>query len=158
VVRHRPAARIVCVDAEHRILLLKWRDPSDGTLLWEPPGGGIEPGETPYDTACRELFEETGLPAESVSRRSVDVERDVWWNGQHFMGPEPFFLARVTDTAVAPQGLVEDEPENFVDLRWFRWEEIGALEARLEPPQLHSVLIALVPDGPWARVGEADFG
>ncbi|WP_455568875.1 NUDIX domain-containing protein [Streptomyces inhibens] len=43
---HRPAARVICLDAAHRLLLLHWRDPFDGTWLWEPPGGGIEPGET----------------------------------------------------------------------------------------------------------------
>ncbi|WP_241027565.1 NUDIX domain-containing protein [Streptomyces verrucosisporus] len=42
-----PAARVVCLDAADRVLLLEWRDPYDGSRLWEPPGGGIEPGETP---------------------------------------------------------------------------------------------------------------
>lgn len=34
---------------------------------WEIPGGGIERGETPYDCACRELFEESTQIAEQLS-------------------------------------------------------------------------------------------
>ncbi|MGN6793939.1 MAG: NUDIX domain-containing protein, partial [Streptosporangiaceae bacterium] len=53
--RHRPAARVLCLDQQGRVLLLRWRDPVDRTVLWEPPGGGIEPGESPITAARREL-------------------------------------------------------------------------------------------------------
>ncbi|WP_405901427.1 NUDIX domain-containing protein [Streptomyces sp. NBC_00727] len=42
-----------------RVLLVhhQWRG-------WVPPGGRVEPGETPREGARRELFEETGVEAE----------------------------------------------------------------------------------------------
>jgi hypothetical protein len=77
----RPAVRIICVDAGGRVLMLQWRDPLSSALLWEPPGGGIEPGETPFDTARRELAEETAGGHRrvlcGVPRRRVEGHRFV---------------------------------------------------------------------------------
>lgn len=47
---------------------------------WELPGGHIEAGETPYEAACRELFEETGAALYDIKEVSpycvtVDTER-----------------------------------------------------------------------------------
>jgi 8-oxo-dGTP pyrophosphatase MutT (NUDIX family) len=149
---HRPAARVVCLDAAHRVLLLHWRDPSDGALLWEPPGGGLEPGETPLEAARRELVEETGLNPARILDRSVLVERDVRWNGKRYVGPEHFFVARFATPrpALLRTGLLADEQANLHGYAWVGWSDLDALSDRLEPPQLPAVLAALVPDGPWS--------
>ncbi|TCO53573.1 NUDIX domain-containing protein [Actinocrispum wychmicini] len=140
------------MDTSANILLLRWRDPFDGSHLWEPPGGGIEAGETPLQTARRELFEETGLPSSAVLDRSVTVDRDVRFNNRRFVGPEHFFLARLDTERPAPvrSGLLPDEQVNLRDYAWVSWAAIADLPDRLQPPQLMSLLATLDPDGPWS--------
>jgi 8-oxo-dGTP pyrophosphatase MutT (NUDIX family) len=147
----RPAVRIVCLDAGGRVLLLCWRDPADGSFVWEPPGGGIEPGETPLDAARRELLEETGLPAESIVDSFVTVERDVVFNHKRSVGPEAFFVARFPGSApeLSRAGLMVDEQENLRSYAWLHRDELSSLDGRLEPPSLASVVARF--DARWLR-------
>ena len=48
------------VERDGRFLLVRRRNPPAADLF-AFPGGRAEPGETPEQTAIRELFEETGL-------------------------------------------------------------------------------------------------
>ena len=150
----RPAVRVVCVDGDFRVLLLRWRDPVSGSILWEPPGGGIELGESAFDAACRELEEETGLRDAQVGRRSIAVTRDVWWAGRPFGGTEQFFAARVRDTTSGDRKLSERERASLVGQSWFTWNEICSLDERVEPPSLRDVLIDLVPEGQWNALSD----
>ena len=60
VVEHNGAVAIVAVDDKNNVLLVRqFRHAADKELL-EIPAGGIDPGETPEDTARREMQEETG--------------------------------------------------------------------------------------------------
>ncbi len=148
----RPAVRIICLDLRSRVLLLRWRDPFDGDLLWEPPGGGIEPGETELEAARRELVEETGLDPSLIVGPPVMVPRDTKWNGRRYVGEEAFFLARVAAEAPALSrvGLMADERVNLVEAAWVAPGDIGSLADPLEPPTLPSIIAAFDPSGPWA--------
>jgi 8-oxo-dGTP pyrophosphatase MutT (NUDIX family) len=60
LVRVRPAAGAFCLDEQDRVLLI-WRHRFiPDAWGWEVPGGRVEEGEEPAQTAAREVLEETG--------------------------------------------------------------------------------------------------
>jgi ADP-ribose pyrophosphatase len=62
-IRHPGAVMIVPIDDRGRLVLERqFRYPLDGVLL-EFPAGKIDPGESTFECARRELLEETGLSA-----------------------------------------------------------------------------------------------
>jgi len=68
VVRHPGAVGILVVDDENKIWLVEqYRFPIGKTLL-EIPAGKIDKGESPEETAKRELKEETGIISEDLLR------------------------------------------------------------------------------------------
>ena len=99
----RVGTRVLLVDEEERLLLLRYVD--RGRYLWVPVGGGVEPGETIEQTARREIIEETGFlpPREliEIGRRRLVVPMFE----QLTDAREHWFLARVRmRTSLAPGG------------------------------------------------------
>ncbi len=146
---NRPAARMVYVDGRGQILLLHWRDPRDGHQLWEPPGGGIEAGESASGAVLREWTEETGLALPQPAAWTT-VARDVWWNGKRLVADEVFFLAR-GDRSGEPSraNLTDVEQTAYLGHAWVHWNRLTSLDDPVEP-DLIPVLRRLDPAGPWS--------
>jgi 8-oxo-dGTP pyrophosphatase MutT (NUDIX family) len=64
--------RIVALDGQGRVLLIRQ---SYGPRDWVTPGGSIERGEDPVDTARRELIEETGCTLSEARKVAQVLER-----------------------------------------------------------------------------------
>ena len=64
----RVAAYAVIQDDLGRVLLSHWT----GGPAWSMPGGGMDPGEHPVETAIREVREETGYDVEIGDLLGVD--------------------------------------------------------------------------------------
>jgi 8-oxo-dGTP pyrophosphatase MutT (NUDIX family) len=137
-VRKRPAARVMVLDPDDRLLMLQIHDPAavNGlnpipTDFWLLVGGGVDPGETYEEAAAREVFEETGIA-------EVEIGRCVWTHDKLVADPAGgvmlvigrVFLGRVGRGAQVHFGGHEPlEASTIVGYRWFTRQEILDREA-----------------------------
>lgn len=66
IVIHPGAVGAIVLDDRERVLLVRQYRHAPGRMLWEPPAGLLDDdagGQTPYQNAARELYEEAGYRA-----------------------------------------------------------------------------------------------
>lgn len=67
-VQHPGSVAIVPLVGADRVCLIRNERVAVGETLWEIPAGTLEHGDSPLETARRELVEETGYRAESIEK------------------------------------------------------------------------------------------
>jgi 8-oxo-dGTP diphosphatase len=133
--KHRVCVSGVIVDDQGRVLLAQRAD--DGT--WEPPGGGLEPGETIAAGLRREVLEETGLEVRPV--RLTGVYKNM---AEHVVTLE--FRCEVTGGHLRPS----DETTAF------QWVPRGELRSLTSEVFTVRILDALTAAGPGPAVRHHD--
>lgn len=109
-------------------VLLGLRIASHGTGEWSFPGGHLEFGETVFETAKREVKEETNLDIEAFELISVcDEMRYIETNGKHFLNLGVVGKYRGGE----PQTL---EPDKCAEWKWFPLDNLP--ENLFEPTDL----------------------
>lgn len=129
-------AGVILVDAAGR-LLLQLRDGNTriDPHRWCLPGGHVDPGEDPLDSAHRELLEETGLKVE---------ELHLFWQGHapsaKFPGAVGEFTVFYAATDATDEDVVcgEGAAMRFVDAALVPSLEFGAAYASIVPRFLAS--------------------
>lgn len=91
----RRRASSVCVH-QNQILLVNLKDPLTGIERLFPPGGEIEKGETPRETAVRETFEETGYETKVLDIPAVASRYLFEWNGKTYDCYTDYFCVQLT--------------------------------------------------------------
>lgn len=126
--------RVLCLNEDGGLLLMRWRDPVDGHDTWEPPGGKVEPGESLLQAAARELREEAGIEV-PLRDRYVVIHRDDTWKGERRVREEACFFAAVGDAEVRPDMPTEDEAATLVEWRFVPPGELDRLDAPVYPAE-----------------------
>jgi len=142
---YRPCVGVMLLNAEGFAFIGRRRakgdfDQTRRPYLWQMPQGGIDEGETPYEAALRELYEETNvssvtLLAEAPNWLNYDLPSDAGkrWSGKYIGQTQRWFALRFTGE------------ENEIDIRapaggahkpefdaW-RWERPAALPDLIVP-------------------------
>ena len=103
--------------SDDRIALIKHYRHAVGRVVFDLPGGGIEPGETPLQSAQRELREETGLTAPdwqhlgtfkmSQVRGIADAHFYLARHAEHTHTPETDDLGEINVHFISPEDLLK---------------------------------------------------
>jgi 8-oxo-dGTP pyrophosphatase MutT (NUDIX family) len=113
-------------------------------MLWAPPSGIVQLGETPADTIVREVHEETGLRAEPTRLIGLYTGPEFEWtypNGDQAQIITAFFACKVLD------GNINPDDREFVSLGYYPQDALPSLLPRF---------VRLVRDA-FAQRSEASF-
>jgi lipoyl(octanoyl) transferase len=111
----------VMVHDDHRVLLLH-RRPERGNF-WQPITGSIEEGETPIETARREIAEETGHRG---NPEALDLHQSFMIESQYLEArhPGPIIASEVGFVArLASAVPIQIDADEHDDFGWFTFSE-----------------------------------
>jgi 8-oxo-dGTP diphosphatase len=132
----RAAARIVIVSPDDSVFLFRSYNVEVG-LHWLPPGGGLDPGESPEQGVLRELREETGWTDLVPERLLCTWEHDFTHQGVPVRQREHVFVTSGPHREPVP----ESEDTHW---RWWPRHRLARTSQPLWPPQLPALLAAEV--------------
>lgn len=133
------------VDDDHVVLVRQYRYVHGENHRWEMPTGGIRPGETPAAAAQRELMEEAGYRAGSLSHISAyHTSKSVCQETAHL------YLGR--DLTPIDAGSVEADETEFLERAIWPFDEVVRLVLASEIRDSMTVIAVLLADR--LRAGE----
>lgn len=119
-----------------QILLTKRYNPSNSEVhdKWQLPGGSVDQGEHPLESAIREVLEETGLKVKVTSDRPY-IFSHIFQNNVHIvlLVYKTHYVSGVLD--------ISEDLEETSDARWFDPKDIAHLESL---PETNKIIQAVL--------------
>jgi 8-oxo-dGTP pyrophosphatase MutT (NUDIX family) len=159
-IRERSAARVILMDDDGRVLMIRGHDVNQPERSWWfTVGGGIDAGETPVQAALREAREEVGidlLPGDLVG--PVLTRTGIFeFFAETCRQYEVFFVVRTPVTVeVTTAGWTAAERELLDEMAWLTAAQLREQPLEVFPPELPDVIDHLVAgwDGEVRHLGE----
>jgi len=159
----REAARVILLDEDDRVLLIRGHDVDQPERSWWfTVGGGIDDGEDPLSAALREVREETGIVLDAAQLVGPVFTRSAIFDFflEHCRQDETIYLARVPAAsfgAVDRAGWTELEHDVIDELRWWSLDDLDRVEIEVFPESLVALVRGLLPawDGQTRHLGLA---
>ena len=139
--------KLLLMDEDDRVLLIRMEDPTTGARAWYPVGGGVEPDESLQQAAAREAHEETGLASLPMGTRVWTRDHTYRYNGQVVDVHEDWLLHTVHHFRPTPANLSEYETRSIRGFRWWHAHELSRTTDTVFPPALGDLLARLLRDG-----------
>ncbi|MFD4132295.1 NUDIX hydrolase [Streptomyces goshikiensis] len=128
----RQAARLVVLSPSGAVFLFRENNIEVG-VHWLPPGGGIDPGESPEQCVRRELREETGWTDLAPQRLLCTWEHDFTHQGVPVRQHEHIYV-----TSGPERDPVPESPD--AHWRWLSPAALAGLGEPIWPPRLADLL------------------
>jgi ADP-ribose pyrophosphatase YjhB (NUDIX family) len=144
----RRAARVVLLDPDDRVLLMRYDDGPPNGKHWTTPGGGAEPGEDYPAAAIRELAEETGWTdvelLDEVLSRAFEME----YAGQMVCQDERMYLARTHQPQRQIHGVeAMHQADGIAAWRWWTLAELESTTEDIWPHGLAGMITSWLTSG-----------
>ncbi|GAA2008697.1 NUDIX hydrolase [Brevibacterium samyangense] len=146
----RQAARVVLLNEAGDVFLLRVSDLYDpASHRWMTCGGGADLGESPLQTAARELAEETGLECDPCALIGPIAEHTVLieYSDRSFHQHEVFYGLRIDEDLDLDDAVWTDTEKKTIDQwRWWPRSELDSTGETVYPARLGE-LVDLVHRG-----------
>lgn len=145
--RIRDAARVILLDANNNVLMLRGHDEHNPTRhWWFTVGGGLDAGESHKQAAVREVFEETGITLEEGDLVGPVMFRSAIFDFQaeHIVQHETFFVAHLDTAPVLSTTGWTDVEQRFVDdLAWLSVHDLTNATCEVFPENLTALITSM---------------